>query len=274
MSGEFIRPRRVRHAMTFHYSDSHRDDYYQDGLTILRGVIPATLLADLRQQTDRAREIARERSGPQSQRLQPVYAYDELDARPFRDFLELPGMRAAVENILGTERDPSQIMGVLLEPAEQPWCTNWHRDWGHHIAELGTETFVAACRNLRMFNQLNAALYDDHSLWVVPGSHNRGDTPGEQAAFGSVPAPGPNLTPQMTPAEREIACQVYVRQMPGATHVALQAGDVAFYRACGWHIGTYVPYTRRATLHDGFYCDDDYAWQAQMRQLQESKKGQ
>jgi hypothetical protein len=57
--------------------------------------------------------------------------------------------------------------------------------------------------------------------------------------------------------------------MPNAVHIVLQAGDVAFYRAVGWHIGNYVPYTRRATLHDGFYSADDLAWQAEMRLLQQ-----
>ena len=32
------------------------------------------------------------------------------------------------------------------------------------------------------FNQINCALYDDHCLWVVPGSHSRGDTAAEVRA--------------------------------------------------------------------------------------------
>jgi hypothetical protein len=55
----------------------------------------------------------------------------------------------------------------------------------------------------------------------------------------------------MTPEERELACREYARSMPGAVEVVLGAGDVAFYRAGGWHLGNYVPYARRATLHDG-----------------------
>ena len=60
--------------------------------------------------------------------------------------------------------------------------------------------------------------------------------------------------------------------MPGAVPVPLFAGDVAFYRACGWHIGNYVPYTRRATLHDGYYGPDDLAWQARVAQMRERAK--
>jgi hypothetical protein len=70
------------------------------------------------------------------------------------------------------------------------------------------------------------------------------------------------VSPKMSPEQRELACLHYTRQMPGAVPVTLGAGDVAFYRAVGWHIGNYVPYTKRATLHDGFYGLDDRAWQA------------
>ena len=119
-----------------------------------------------------------------------------------------------------------------------------------------------------MHNQLNGALYDDHSLWVVPGSHNREDTAEERAAFPIVPPPGPALTDAMTPTERERACLEYSRKMPGAIPVVLFAGDVAFYRACQWHIGNYVPYTKRATLHDGFYGPADQEWRATVRRWQ------
>ena len=59
-----------------------------------------------------------------------------------------------------------------------------------------------------------------------------------------------------------MACLAYTRAVPGAVNVVLAAGDVAFYRAVGWHTGNYVPYARRATLHDGFYGPDDHAWRA------------
>jgi hypothetical protein len=193
--------------MTFRYSERHRDEYYGDGLTVLRDLIPASLLADLRRETDTAREIARRKFGPQCQRLQPVYPYPELDARRFRDFLELPGLRATVENILGADHRPSDILGVLFEPAETAWATHWHRDWGYNVPGIDVDAFFhAAIHKPGMFNQLNAALYADASLWVVPGSHDRMDTPEEQAAFGGVPPSGPLLDDAMSPEERELTC--------------------------------------------------------------------
>ncbi|MCS6777201.1 MAG: hypothetical protein RMJ43_08085 [Chloroherpetonaceae bacterium] len=254
--------------MSFRYTERHREEYLWQGYTVLRGVIPARLLTDLRRETDKARAIARRLHGPQAQRLQPVYAYEELNAQVFRDFLELEGLRATVEGILGKEHHASEIMGVLLEPAERAWCTHWHRDWGYNVPHVNLDVFFEAVKNLRMFNQLNAALYEDHSLWVVPGSHNRRDTPGERAVFPVVPPPGPELPEDMTAEERELACLTYARRMPGAVNVGLFAGDVAFYRSCQWHLGSYVPYVRRATLHDGFYCAEDDAWREQVRRWQ------
>jgi ectoine hydroxylase-related dioxygenase (phytanoyl-CoA dioxygenase family) len=256
------------YSMPFQYSDQHRIEYFTTGLTVLRGVIPASLLADLRRETDGAREIARQNSGPQSQRLQPVYKYEELKHRPFRDFLELPGLRATVEGILGVSHRESDNMGVLLEPAQHAWCTNWHRDVAHHIAELDMQSFQKAARDLRMFNQFNAALYDDHSLWMVPGSHNREDTPEERACFPTETPEAPQLSEGVSPEERERTCLEYAYRMPGGVPVVLFAGDCAFYRASGWHLGNYVPYTKRATLHDNFQGDEDRAWWDNVRQAQ------
>jgi hypothetical protein len=105
---------------------------------------------------------------------------------------------------------------------------------------------------------------------MVPGSHNRPDTDAERALFPHRPVPAPDLATHLSSTEREVACQEYVRQMPGAVQVVLCAGDVAFYRNTGWHIGTYVPYVKRATLHDGFLCDEDYAVRGEgLRRIEE-----
>src|SRR5579871_2716552 len=140
--------------MTFQFTDRHRDEYNISGLTVLRGLIPVSLLADLRRETNKAREIARSKHGPQAQRLQPVYAYEELNHAPFRDFLLFPGLQAAVAAILGPDHRMSDIMGVLLEPAERPWCTHWHRDWGYNVPGIDVEAFFRNITNLGMFNQL------------------------------------------------------------------------------------------------------------------------
>lgn len=253
--------------MGFQWSEAHRTQYFTDGLTVLRGLIPASLLSDLRRETDTGRDIARQKHGRQTQRLQPVYAYDELDPQPFRDFLNLPELRATVEGTLGQGYQPTDRMAVFLEPADDAWCTTWHRDWGN-VPGVDPADFAKARDNLRMMNQFNAALYDDHSLWVVPGSHAREDTPEERATVPEVYARVPELPSTMGAVERELAWLEYTRSMPGAVQIVLCAGDVAFYRASSWHIGNYVPYVKRATLHDSFPCDEDLAWQAHVRGIQ------
>ncbi len=252
--------------MDFHYTEQLREEYERDGLTVMRGLIPASLLTDLRREAEIGRPIARREHGPQAQRLQPVYMHPELDDRPFRNFLNLPGLRETVQRLLSPDHRSSDNMGILYEPAQDPWATNWHRDWGHHVPDLDQELFFAAAQNRNMFNQLNGALYQDASLWVVPGSHIRRDTEAEHAAFPDMPPRGPDLRDSMTAEERERTCSDYARSMPGAVNKLLAAGDVAFYRAVGWHIGSYIPYTRRATLHDGFYGEEDRAWQVRMRE--------
>jgi nicotinamide N-methyltransferase len=159
-------------------------------------------------------------------------------------------------------------MGVLLEPAEQAWTIGWHRDMIHNRADLNAdEDRWRVVLHPRMFSQLNAALYDDHSLWVVPGSHLRRDTP-EEWVVGTA---GPGLTDGMSSLERELACLAHVRRMPGATPVSLYAGDVAYYRATAWHVGSYVPYVKRATLHDAFWGPEDRAWRAEQRRIYEQQ---
>jgi hypothetical protein len=258
--------------MSFVYSEQHYDEYYGAGLTVLRGVIPHTLLTDLRREAEKARALAYKLHGPQAQRLQPVYKYEELSRQPFDDFHALEGMRMVVEKILGPEHAPSQIMGILFEPQQEPWCTHWHRDWGYNVPEMDMPAFFEAIQNPKLFNQFNGALYDDHCLWIVPHSHDREDLPAEQAAFSHIPPPPVDLTNCATVEERESRCLAYTRSIPGAVPVPLFSGDVAFYRACGWHIGNYVPYTRRATLHDGYYGPDDLAWQASVAQMRERAK--
>ena len=57
----------------------------------------------------------------------------------------------------------------------------------------------------------------------------------------------------------------YCRSMPGAERLYLEAGDLALYRSTLWHIGNYVPYKKRATLHDNAMTPAFRAWIDEMR---------
>jgi ectoine hydroxylase-related dioxygenase (phytanoyl-CoA dioxygenase family) len=252
--------------MPFLFSDQHIDEYHTQGYTLFRSILSPSLIADLRRVTDRAREIAREKHGPQAQRLQPVFAYD-LDPQPFEEFGELPPLRDAISRVLSPRHTfgTRALLGVLIEPAERPWCTKWHRDWRDNAPGLDVAAWEAVFHDVNYFNQLNCAVYQDSSTWVVPGSHLRDDLPREQAAFptGSIPAA---LLEEGTPnEERERACLEYCRRMPGAVCLHLDAGDFALYRNTLWHLGNYVPYSKRATLHDVVDTPEFIAWRQRVR---------
>ena len=102
------------------------------------------------------------------------------------------------------------------------------------------------------FNQINCALYDDECLWVVPGSHLRGDTPDEMKRFPTRPVPHPALEVKQTTEERHRLCLEYAASMPGATKLKLKAGSFCLYRNTLWHCGVYHPARVRATIHDGY----------------------
>jgi ectoine hydroxylase-related dioxygenase (phytanoyl-CoA dioxygenase family) len=252
--------------MAFQFSDRHIEEYHTHGYTVFRGILPPSLIADLRRVTDRARPIAREKRGPQAQRLQPVAAYD-LDPKPFEAFRDLPELCDAVTRVLSPRHTHGtrEYLGVLFEPAELPYCTPWHRDWRDNIPGLEVARWEAVSRDPRYFNQLNCALYKDDCTWVVPGSHLRADLPREVARFPTRPIPGPELEGKSC-EERERLCLEYCQSMPGAVRLHLDAGDFALYRNTLWHLGSYLPYCKRATLHDVVDTPEYVAWREETRE--------
>ena len=72
--------------MSFQFCDSMVNEYLSQGYLILRGIVPPSLLRDLRLEAEKARELAHKLNGPQTQRIQPLSTYgDDLDLRPFYD---------------------------------------------------------------------------------------------------------------------------------------------------------------------------------------------
>lgn len=259
--------------MPFTFSEQHIADYYHHGYTVFRGILPPSLVRDLRRVTDRAREIAREEHGPQAQRLQPVKTYESrLDLQPFRDYTDLPELMDALQKVLSPEHamEGLPLLGILFEPAERPWCTAWHRDITAQTRHINPDEFRTHVRNPTFFNQINCALYTDTCAWYVPGSDGRPDTAAEQEAARQQP----NLD-----GKSEEDCErlnlAYCQGMPGAVQFVLEPGDFALYRSTGWHIGNYAPYRKRATLHDAVWDPEARrwfnAWLERLRQEQEKK---
>lgn len=237
--------------MAFRLSDQHIEEYASRGATVFRGLLPPSLIRDLRRATDKARELAREVRGAQAQRLQPIGAFD-LDATPFMEYTALPELREAIDEILGPQFEYGDLnkLGVLFEPAEEPYCTAWHRDARDNLAGFDITLWNDMLHDPEMMNQVNCPLYEDICTWIVPGSHLRDDLPRERELFSMRPIFKPELDGK-TSEERERLCLEYSQSMPGGVQLILNAGDFALYRSSLWHIGNYVPYRKRATLHDG-----------------------
>ena len=88
--------------MRFQFEDWMIHQYHQQGFLIFRGIVPPSLLSDLRREADRARDLAHRLNGPQTQHIQPFDRYgDEIDLQPFREYAELEALRLAVERLLG-----------------------------------------------------------------------------------------------------------------------------------------------------------------------------
>jgi ectoine hydroxylase-related dioxygenase (phytanoyl-CoA dioxygenase family) len=245
----------------FQFSDRHIEQYETQGYTVFRGIVPATLVEDLRRQCEIGVIQGRKEGGVNAQRFLPKMT-DGIDLQPFRDFLELPAVRDAVSRVLPSEVQESTVEGmfsVLIEPGELPYCTAWHRDWRDNVKGLDLARWEADYKDFDLFNQVNCALYEDSCTWVVPGSHLRGDTDAEFQRFPTRPINGPELE-GLNNAQRERACLDYCESLPGAQRLLLDAGDYCLYRNSLWHLGNYIPYRKRATLHEGVFTAKFKQW--------------
>jgi hypothetical protein len=244
--------------MAFEITSRHIADFHRDGFVIFRDLLPGSLIKDLRAQAETALKLARERS-PQAQRLQPLASYPAIDMKPFDDYHALPNLQKGLDALFGEAfggkvdtHATRAVMGILFEPRDTAWCTAWHRDWRDNIRGLKTQEWRKIMQDLRYFNQVNLALYGDECTWVVPSSHVRDDTPEEFNRFPARPIDGPDLT-GLDPVQAELRCMEYTTSLAGAVQARLNPGDYLLYRNSLWHIGNYVPYKKRATIHDGIF---------------------
>lgn len=258
--------------MPFTVTDQHTHEFFHNGITVFRNILPPTLLADLRNATTNAASLARAQKGPQAQRLQPINAYD-LPIKPFQDYAELPALHTALAHVLTPEHTYGDWdnFGLLVEPAEYPWATTWHRDFRDHMpAEIFEREFKAdydrMMLDINFLNQVNCPLYEDNCTWYVPGSHFRAkNTAAEERAARAVGKEDLREQGPQANKDRERVCLAYCQSMPNAIQLHLNAGDFALYRPAGWHLGNYVPYRKRVTLHDLVETPQAHAeWQTMM----------
>jgi hypothetical protein len=244
-------------ALTAAELDRHAAEYAHDGLTVVPDAIPPSLLAAMREQAERLRAHTHAVRGPDAHRPPGGIVGGRLlvdfegvvDAAPFAELPHLPRIRALVDRILGADFVlDADAYTMLFSTTTRSECQPWHRDYRDNLPGTDVQRWRALVPDLRFFNQFNAALYDDVSLWVVPGSHAREDT-SEEARILAAGAPQRDGREE---CDYVVAASRYRRSMPGGRCVALSAGDVAVYRDCALHLGHYVPTALRATLHGHF----------------------
>jgi len=276
--------------MKFEITEHDIQKYRTDGYHIIPQVIPASLLTDLRREATKAWELAYRVHGPQTQRLGFFKDYaDELDLTPFKNFTTIDGLNEAVQRLTSSHHQvkPAEDSGILFSPQERPWSTEWHRDWRDHVLDAEFQEHVGDARWKEIledgdfFNQINCPLYEDTSTWYVPGSHLRvHNTDEEMAVYLSTTQEAlMDEDNQKTDEELELTCLRYCQSMPGAVQLVLNPGDFALYRNTGWHLGNYVPYRTRMTLHTHAITPafkefgDKYRWMLKPREASIERHG-
>jgi hypothetical protein len=129
-----------------------------------------------------------------------------------------------VKEILGCEDDDliMELYNLLVRP-DSDFELRWHRD--DISGDATAEEEMQRLREPSWHAQWNLALYDDHSLVVVPGTHQRARTEAER-----------NADP-------------FTKFMPEQKVVAMKAGDAVFYNNNILHRGVYDSKVERMTLH-------------------------
>jgi ectoine hydroxylase-related dioxygenase (phytanoyl-CoA dioxygenase family) len=215
-------------------SDQKRQ-YRELGYVILGGVVPAEGIEALRGAVRDLVEASAAGEGPEvawinrekriperlGQLLRPGWV------RPaFVDSLERGPYFAIAEQILGAKTRYS-LFGMLAGGDGKPYVQNWHRD----LAPVGGEHELPVLeRNFNLFTQINAPLFPDRYLTIVPGSHLR----------------------RTTAAERDVLADDPTGDMPGQLTVETEPGDIAFYYSNLLHRGYNPQGVLRWTMHHAF----------------------
>lgn len=146
-----------------------------------------------------------------------------------------PVLLKTVESLLG----PNLIVNnasILAANVGTEYSLGWHRDV-IQIPQNQINDWLFSPKRFHNSVQINLPLVDENSLWVVPRSHHRPNTPEEDAAF----AGSKHYAPLGT-------------EMPGGIPVPLRAGQAVLYNNNLIHRGFTPKMTLpRRTLHMGYH---------------------
>ncbi|MCJ8332604.1 MAG: phytanoyl-CoA dioxygenase family protein [Lentisphaeria bacterium] len=218
----------------------YRADYIKNGYVIIEGAINETILAGLREAVEIIyKEI--EEGKLTGFRHQTVLKPDVFH-RAYIDFLNIEVYNEAIRDILD-DNDPSFSGQACLIGSREHQICGWHRDFRDTDPDLPELHKIP-----NNCVQTNCAIYDDESLWIVPGSHVRLGSQEESDHMAKCKGLGFIDLWEKFQARDESA----LSGMPGSMQVKLKAGDCLLYNPLMWHAAEYKPEVKRATLHGGF----------------------
>lgn len=146
-----------------------------------------------------------------------------------------PVILKTVEELLGPELIINNA-SILAANVGTEYSLGWHRDI-IQIPQEEIEDWLFSPERFHNSVQINLPLVDENSLWVVPRSHHRPNTPEENAAFRG--------SKHYAPVGAE---------MPGGIPVPLKAGQAVLYNNNLVHRGFTKKMTiPRRTLHMGYH---------------------
>lgn len=179
--------------------------------------------------------------------LHPNLPISAADRAAFIRLYFSPKILGVVHELLQTEANPEdgdgdgvlvmELLNLLVRP-DKAFSLRWHRDDipptatpEEELARL-TAASPSKSNSVPKYNhtQWNLPLYDDSSLFLIPGSHARART------------------------ETERSADPYADSLPDMVQVRLKAGDIAFYDNDILHRGVYEADKERMTLHGSVSC--------------------
>lgn len=156
---------------------------------------------------------------------------------PIQHVFHRPEILSVIEKILGA---PLIINNASLFAAEPgtTYSLGWHRDVIQIPQDQIDEEAIYNPDRFHNSVQINLPLYEDETLWVIPGSHKRPNTPEERVAF--------NGSKHYAPIDAD---------MPGGVRVAIRPGQAVLYNNNIIHRGYHPAFTvPRRSLHMGYHC--------------------
>jgi hypothetical protein len=225
--------------MTPTITDKHREQYHHDGYFILKGIVPENQRQALIQAVKDLMEASIENGRPE---LRWISKEDRIPGR-IGGILEPTRIRPGFANSLADGpyfsvaeqilNSPVRycVCGMLAGGGGEAYIQNWHRDTS---PTEGDQELAVLQRNYRLYTQINAPLYPDRYLQIVPGSHLRKSTEDELDVLHNNPK----------------------GDMPGQLTVETEPGDIVFYYNNMHHRGYNPKGELRWTMHHGFMVAD------------------